>query len=200
MSVMVRHEPSGWVALAIHISVFMPSETLNGIQLLDRENALKLIDGLASFYNSFSQEQIDAINARILDSIRVERAKEKQREHELNCRNADLIDGPGVVYLLTRLDGLVKIGFTRSMPQRYKDLCREHGKLEQTHLFSTRWPRYGEARLHYVFRDKRVEGEWFRLTPADIEEIKKIDENTHSQWLEIGTTVDIMDFEEILDE
>ena len=65
-----------------------------------------------------------------------------------------------IVYYARRADGLIKIGTSRSPAVRFADLEREHGALVLLALH--RGAHKEEHGMHRLFRDLRVEGEWFR--------------------------------------
>jgi hypothetical protein len=81
------------------------------------------------------------------------------------------------VYILRRLDKeLYKIGFSTELPTRIANIQKEvnaFSVVELTVCYSD--PRTLESALHYHFRDKRVEGEWFKLSSDDVELIKGLD-------------------------
>jgi len=64
-----------------------------------------------------------------------------------------------------------KIGITTSTNQRLKTISRiVPFDVEFTKLYEVKnnSPIYVERKLHRYFKDKRVTGEWFRLTPDDL--------------------------------
>lgn len=77
-----------------------------------------------------------------------------------------------IVYYLQRADGLVKIGFSRQFPTRLASLTREHGPLLL--LAAHTGGRPAERHWHRRFADDRVEGEWFHLSDALADHIKRV--------------------------
>jgi hypothetical protein len=71
------------------------------------------------------------------------------------------------VYLMRHTNGLTKIGFSHSPQAREKTLQAEDPRLR---LFATKQaPKSIETRLHRIFADKRVRGEWFELSSREID-------------------------------
>jgi hypothetical protein len=78
----------------------------------------------------------------------------------------------GYVYALRADNGLVKIGRTVDIEQRLKTLhTMLPYELELLHLLPSSSIDELECYLHRYFREKRVKGEWFRLTIEDIEQL-----------------------------
>jgi len=86
----------------------------------------------------------------------------------------------GIVYVLRRVDGLCKIGYTYNPRQRIADLRQEFGRLEVVHTIPTMSPQDLERYLHKQFASKR-DGmtEWFALGPGDIQKIQMIRSHVH---------------------
>lgn len=81
---------------------------------------------------------------------------------------------PGYVYLLRcDVSGVVKIGVTLSAKQRVKGLIGSAPTPRTVLGLATIRPRglafRIERNLHSLFADRRVHGEWFRLTAADLD-------------------------------
>lgn len=80
----------------------------------------------------------------------------------------------GYVYLIRSANGLTKIGHTVNIVQRFKSLDGESpvelklvGYMESSLLWDL------ERELHRTFHDKRIRGEWFKLSLEDIDCIKE---------------------------
>ncbi len=64
-----------------------------------------------------------------------------------------------------------KIGITKNINTRLKQLQIGSGiSLEVIHTFSTKYNYKLEATLHTHFNSKRINSEWFELTPEDEKE------------------------------
>lgn len=77
-----------------------------------------------------------------------------------------------VIYLL-RAGEYFKIGWAKTLEKRIRDIqscCPE--TLELIHAIPTEEPLATEAKWHHRFKDKRVRGEWFKLTPEDVTEFR----------------------------
>jgi hypothetical protein len=79
----------------------------------------------------------------------------------------------GHVYLL-RHDEVFKIGKSIDVTRRYKEIkVQMPYKMEEIHVIETDDPSGIEAYWHNRFRDKRLEGEWFKLNSDDIKAFKR---------------------------
>ena len=67
--------------------------------------------------------------------------------------------------------GLVKIG--RSTDPRVRESTLQSEKPSIKLLFFAPAPAALERQLHARYDDKRVRGEWFRLDPSEIEQIRQ---------------------------
>ena len=82
------------------------------------------------------------------------------------------------LYLIHDLDsGLTKIGYASDAEKRLKAILTQKPLLPRPHNFILLFKWTGivqeESDLHVQFKGKRVRGEWFSLTPTDIEFIKE---------------------------
>ena len=76
------------------------------------------------------------------------------------------------VYLIQEQFGAVKIGVSVHPGNRLIDLQVGYPyELSLLHEFPTPNARRVEAELHARYADKRLRGEWFRLSPEDVEEL-----------------------------
>jgi Meiotically up-regulated gene 113 len=79
----------------------------------------------------------------------------------------------GHVYLL-RHNEEYKIGKSIDVTRRYKEIkVQMPHKMEELHVIETDDPSGIEAYWHNRFRDKRLEGEWFKLNADDIKAFKR---------------------------
>jgi len=75
----------------------------------------------------------------------------------------------GYVYLIQSISGYCKIGSSRSVPNRARQLqCANPEPLTLVHQFPSANAQQEEFTLHARFADKRVRNEWFALTDEDI--------------------------------
>jgi hypothetical protein len=80
---------------------------------------------------------------------------------------------PGYVYLLQSPTGAYKIGCTSDPDNRAKTFgVKLPFEVDFIALLQTSDMPSLESRLHRQFKEKRVNGEWFALDPADVEYIK----------------------------
>jgi hypothetical protein len=79
----------------------------------------------------------------------------------------------GFVYLLQH-DKVYKIGKSIDITRRYKEIKLQMPyHMDEIHVIETDDPSGIEAYWHNRFRDKRLEGEWFKLSAEDIKIFKK---------------------------
>lgn len=86
------------------------------------------------------------------------------------------VEAEGVVYLL-QSGVYFKIGKTRHLPHRAKQLAigvKVPFDIKLIHAFTSIDCQVAELKLHQLFHEKRVEGEWFTLLDEDVEYIKAI--------------------------
>ena len=81
---------------------------------------------------------------------------------------------PGIVYLIQR-GQYFKIGFTHNLPERLKTLrWKSPIRIKLIYYVFADDPLRLEAGYHSYFADKRGQGEWFKLTEADVENFAQL--------------------------
>lgn len=83
----------------------------------------------------------------------------------------------GYIYVIQEIDitGLYKIGKSANVKNRYIQFSIELPfNWRPIHKFAVKDMHRMETALHKRFEDKRERGEWFRLTKADVEYIKSL--------------------------
>lgn len=84
----------------------------------------------------------------------------------------------GYVYLMIAANGLYKIGRSRNIVRRLRGIQTSSPiPVELTHSVKTRSSNQLESNLHKVFSDRRSHGEWFKLTPMQVQQVKEIMNN-----------------------
>jgi hypothetical protein len=78
----------------------------------------------------------------------------------------------GYIYIMGMGSDLFKIGWTYNVQKRLKEFQTANPVLAVVHAEHVTDPRLRESTLHKRYGGKRAAGEWFRLTEADIDEIK----------------------------
>jgi hypothetical protein len=91
------------------------------------------------------------------------------------------------VYLISSTiegDICYKIGYTKRNPlQRIKEMKTGNAsELELIESFQSKWGTQIEAKLHRTFQDKKISGEWFRLTAYDLIKFREICEQSHNNF------------------
>ena len=80
----------------------------------------------------------------------------------------------GFVYLVKGHPGEYKIGRTNLVDRRQSELgATASVEPERIHVITTDDPSGVEAYWHKRFQEKRMRGEWFRLSPADVRAFKR---------------------------
>jgi hypothetical protein len=80
----------------------------------------------------------------------------------------------GFVYLVKGHPGEYKIGRTNLVDRRLSELGATASiEQELVHEIKTDDPAGIESYWHRRFQDKRMKGEWFRLSPADVKTFKR---------------------------
>lgn len=110
-----------------------------------------------------------------------------QANYELYARNAlktpsvlpvrPKIDSmqSGYVYVLRGSQGRVKIGIAKDVSSRVATLQRQSS--DTLHVIATKEfesPRSVEKELHRKYKSRRLHGEWFALSEAQVAEVKKL--------------------------
>jgi hypothetical protein len=91
------------------------------------------------------------------------------------------------VYLISSSiegDTCYKIGYTKRSPlQRIKEMKTGNAsELELIDQYKSKWGTQIESKLHRLFQDKKISGEWFKLSAYDISQFKKLCEQTHNSF------------------
>lgn len=105
------------------------------------------------------------------------KAEYEQIEHDYNHGRTITPKKPksGWVYLMRAENGYYKIGRSKDVPARSKQLNREYPiKIEVVHQFWATDYISREKDLHFLFKDKQQEGEWFALESRDIHTIMEL--------------------------
>lgn len=101
---------------------------------------------------------------------RVSKARQKAEREERRKKRA-----PGFVYLIRSETGYYKIGRTVNPENRIRTFSvRLPFRIEYEHLIKCADQIALEKELHTKFADKRIDGEWFELTPDDVAYIKSL--------------------------
>lgn len=123
--------------------------------------------------NGINEEKIDELN-------RIENEKSKAKFEELyglnipykKRRNQRLSEKNGFIYLMVdNRNGYIKIGYSKNPKKREKTLQSEVPDI--TMIFAkNNCSIMDERKLHDLFKDFRIRGEWFKLNKNDINKIK----------------------------
>lgn len=119
------------------------------------------------------QKERDEIEKRI---ARLEELEARYKARQAEKAEQKKHPRRGYVYLLNEVNGdHYKIGRTRNPDNRIRTFSvKLPYQVEYTHLIETDDMYTLEAELHARFDHCRVDGEWFALTPADVDYIKSL--------------------------
>lgn len=84
---------------------------------------------------------------------------------------------PGYIYIIKDIDvtGYCKIGCSVEPQSRLRHFgAKLPFRCEMIHMFKVKNMRDSESSLHQKYKSKRIRGEWFKLSRADLEYIKSI--------------------------
>lgn len=129
--------------------------------------------GLDQFLESFEGKSIDhsLLPPQVAQAYELAVRKQKSLEIQAARKTAPA----GFVYLLRSASGYYKIGRSKNPYDRLTTFeVKLPFEVEYEHLIETTDMYQLEKELHRHFADKRVNGEWFELTPEDVAYIKSL--------------------------
>lgn len=111
-------------------------------------------------------------NIRAQQNARKRTAEGRERRRQL-ARKTPTTHMDGYVYILESANGLYKIGRASNAERRIKNIWTQSPvDLWAVCIIKTENRYELECQLHERFRSQRVKGEWFALTPEDVEYVK----------------------------
>jgi len=144
----------------------------------------------AYIWNTFDNPYIDLLDndlaamcralcerdLRTLRSIDEARRERHEEQYQQTRRSQDT---EGYVYLLRSDIGLYKIGKSKDPASRIRTFgIKLPFRVEYEHVIHTSAMTTLELELHHRYADKRMDGEWFALTPEDVDAIRAIGDST----------------------
>lgn len=80
------------------------------------------------------------------------------------------------IYLIISTSGHVKIGYSNDPQRRLKELRKTQGPFQYDIEYlwefeSEEQAKYIEKQIHSMYKDHRVNGEWFIMSPGDLIEL-----------------------------
>ena len=131
---------------------------------------LEIQQAALEFYANHAAEEIEAFNVEA--RIRWEEDRKKLEPRQYNA-----YDTRGYVYLIGSDQGLYKIGKAKDVSNRYKLIgVNMPFPIEVLHTIEVSNMAYSENVLHKRYENDRQHGEWFKLSPEQVEGIIAIDE------------------------
>ena len=122
---------------------------------------------IMKFYELYSDEEINEHNNNLFEQYN------PSYTNYTNSENTTKKPKKGFVYFIKAENGLVKIGRTKDLSNRYKQI--QYSALLKTDLLfaiESNDVIKLEQKLHHFFENKMKKGEWFALSDGDIEIIK----------------------------
>lgn len=141
----------------------------------DEESLRLWMDGVLSKINTITKEYEEIIDENYKNYVEKDAILKANESSEINVYLSSLglkikdktNPIPWFTYVIKdEIKGLFKIGKTKNLKARLSAFCNEHLYYE---LIVNRDL---EKKLHALFYDKRIEGEWFELTAEDLERLQ----------------------------
>lgn len=157
-------------------------------------SALSASAGVSGRKRLYTPDDIEVLSSvrDLLRNHRVVEAKEVLERQEPSRTVSDIVDivtkevvsklgitddnSPyrGFIYFVRGGNGLVKIGRTSNLERRIRQIEKQCGRVEVLHTIKTNSDRDHEKMFHFMFRDKRVSGEWFELNASDLSIVEDV--------------------------
>ncbi|WP_333508420.1 GIY-YIG nuclease family protein [Thermoanaerobacterium thermosaccharolyticum] len=156
---------------SIHISYDSKTNTFfphdQGGFIYTKKAFIEKVNELLKFYDFYSDETIENYNNQLLDNFR-----KPQRE---NKSRYERIPRKGYIYFFEAENGLIKIGQTQNLLQRYKDINNNSfHKINFLFAFKNNDITKTEKELHKIFGKYRYKGEWFIISKNKINALKNL--------------------------
>lgn len=137
--------------------------------VLDIKEALFIKELLENYLKNITEKEIIEINKETHNSL-LEYRKTVLNDVVLR----ENFKKNGYVYVIKKIDeNIVKIGMSKNYNERTKQISTKlHFEVETIKVFKTDDMESLEKHLHELYKDKRLNGEWFKLTDSDIKHIK----------------------------
>lgn len=111
------------------------------------------------------------LQAEAVESIQKHR-QERIRDQEERKRNKQSKESTNIYVMRNERNGFVKIGRSKAPLDREATLQSEDPEI--TLLFHFPAPVQVETQLHAIYQDRRIRGEWFRLTDDEIQAVREL--------------------------
>ncbi len=142
----------------------------------ERDNCLRIISEKYPNYEMTTAVIFMNFSSYIKNNIQ---ASNERAQKRLDARKvkAKRFNTEGYVYLIQSPTEAYKIGCTKNPKNRMKTFgVKLPFEVEYIALIKSDNHKQLESDLHETFEDKRIDGEWFALTPDDVEYIKGLAE------------------------
>jgi hypothetical protein len=127
----------------------------------------ELISDSCFFFEQCLNEVMRQINKACYEETRKLREENEYLKGQIRCRSNNRKRRSKYVYLMKHSNGFVKIGFSTNPRAREKTLQAEDPRIEMLGFFAA--SNDVERKLHQIFADLRVRGEWFRLEERHVD-------------------------------
>lgn len=142
--------------------------------IITRDQFEALVAEARAFYDQYSDGDIERINQETALKWQ-QQQEEDDRQDRTELEHKPHKKQPGYVYLLQSESGLYKIGLTKDPRKRAKTFgVLLPFSVEFICLIKTEDMPVLEAELHQRYASKRLNGEWFRLSPEDVDYIQRL--------------------------
>lgn len=163
-------------------SIIVLTDVGNQYEMVGKADLEELFKFCMTLFSAKGDDIAERTNAAWQKEIEDERAA-AQRERDIRIikeaserRAAKRLEHrPGYVYLISNQTDFYKVGRSKDPVQRLRHLSGGDPSWMLLHTIKCHNMFTAELDLHDRFFDKRQEGEWFALTPEDVQSIKSIE-------------------------
>ena len=111
---------------------------------------------------------LELARRKVAAAQRARRQRRTSKVAELSRYHKALDILPGYVYLLRDTAGMYKIGLSKDVPSRVRNIQRRHPRpITIVHTVASKYTHHLEHALHHRFHHRHAYGEWFHLSADD---------------------------------
>jgi len=156
-----------------HDGVMIPLE--GGNRLYSQKECVEIIHALSIYLASYSDEDIHQTQDHLLYSKEYPVPKNPVILLTSDKKSLDVEkDRSGFVYVVGNGDELYKIGMTKDIDRRFKEINKLNPSANLAIVIPCEDMKSVEGKLHRTYADFRQDGEWFKLRKKDLTHIKNM--------------------------
>lgn len=142
---------------------------LYGVQWSDNDEKWVEVKRVKSPYWITTEELLEMLHPKKPE------VEKKIKQPELPKKKEEYLPREGYVYLMWAENGMHKIGISKNVEQRRKNIERDIPvRVNIIHSFRSKDYRAVERNLHQKYSRERIRYEWFLLSQEQVDEIAKI--------------------------